>query len=158
MTLFDIRELIKMAVKDEETGIAFYKALAEETQQPEVRDGIQAIAEEEKHHRDRFKGMLDKAGDWAPVEEYAGQYEDYVNALLENRAFPKPEDAAEEARGVSSDAEGIDIAIGLEKDTLLFQQEMKGFIGQDYTEFVDDIIDEERKHLRDLTKLKSALK
>ncbi len=158
MALFDIRELIKMAVKDEETGIAFYQALAESTDQPEIKDGIQAIAAEEEHHRDRFKGMLEKAGEWEPVEEYSGQYEDYVNALLENRAFPKPEDAAEEARSVANDAEAIDIAIGLEKDTLLFQQEMRGFISPEYNDFVDEIIDEERKHVKDLTRLKSSLK
>jgi len=157
MPLFDIRELIKMAVKDEETGIAFYEALAENTQQSDVKHGVSAIAEEEKQHRDRFQRMLDDTGDWKPVEEYAGQYEDYVSALLENRAFPEPEKAAEQARSVSSDSEAIDIAIGLEKDTLLFQQEMKSFVGGEYSDFVDEIIDEERKHLRDLTSLKSSL-
>lgn len=157
MALFDLRELLEMAIKDEETGIAFYNALAEATERDEVKKGLRAIASEEEYHRSRFQHMLDESGHYEPVEEYSGQYEDYVGALLKNRAFPEPEEAAKKARSVSSDAEGIDIAIGLEKDALLFQQEMRAFITESQSEYVDEIIDEERKHLRDLTKLKQAI-
>ena len=157
MRLFEVSELINVAVKDEETGIEFYSALADATKTPEIKEAILAIAEQEKAHRDRFKDMLTQVGDYKPREEYAGQYGEYLKVLLESRAFPEPSAAAEKARGVGSDAEAIDIALGLEKDTLLFLQEMKGLVPESNADLVEEIIKEEREHVVDLTNLRTKL-
>ena len=50
MALFDVRELLKMAIKDEETGIAFYKALAEVVQRPDIQSQCIAISKQEELH------------------------------------------------------------------------------------------------------------
>ena len=157
MRLFEVSELINVAVKDEETGIEFYSALADATKTPEIKEAILAIAEQEKAHRDRFKDMLTQVGDYKPHEEYAGQYGEYLRVLLENRAFPEPPAAAQRAREASSDAEAIDIALGLEKDTLLFLQEMKGLVPESNADLVEEIIKEEREHVVDLTNLRTKL-
>ena len=157
MALFEVRELISMAVKDEETGIAFYRGLAESTNSDTVKQRCQEISEQEKQHRSRFESMLDELGDIEPVEEYPGQYERYVQNLLETRAFPEPKDAEEDARSCESDAEAIDTAMRLEKDTLLFLQEMRRFVPDTHTDYVDDVVQEERDHLSDLTELKKQI-
>jgi len=157
MALFDVRELISMAVKDEETGIAFYRGLAEATDSDLVKERCRDISEQEKQHRSRFKSLLDDLGEIEPVEEYPGQYEKYVNNLLETRAFPEPKDAEEDARSCDSDEEGINTAIRLEKDTLLFLQEMRRFIPDTHTDYVNEVVQEERDHLSELTELKEKI-
>mgnify|MGYP006292953347 CR=1 FL=1 len=157
MALFDVRELIKMAIKDEDTGISFYRGLAESTGTDQVKEHCLAISKEEEGHKKRFQAMLDDIGDVEPVEEYAGQYENYVNSLLKSRAFPEPGQAEEEARNASSDAEALDVAMRLEKDTLLFLQEMRQFVSDDHKEYVDKVVNEERKHLTDLNALKEEI-
>lgn len=157
MPLFDVQELISMAVKDEETGIAFYRGLAEGTDSETVKERARDISEQEEKHRSRFQSMLDDLGDVEPVEEYPGQYERYVNNLLETRAFPEPEDAEEDARTCESDTEAIDTAMRLEKDTLLFLQEMRQFIPDTHTDYVDEVVQEERDHLSDLAELKKEI-
>ena len=157
MALFDVRELLQMAVKDEETGIAFYKALAEATQAPHVRTQCLAISEQEEAHAQRFRKMLDEIGDYAPGEEYPGQYEGFVRALLDARAFPEPSKAAERAKVAANDAEAIDIAMRLERDTLLFLGEIKNLVPPTHGEIVDAVIQEEQAHLTDLAALKRSL-
>lgn len=157
MAVFEVSELIQTAVKDEETGIAFYNALAEKSVSSDVKKACEKIARQEEYHRDRFRAMLDEVGDYKPYEEYAGQYENYVKTLLYQKAFPKPEAAAEKARSVESDAEAIDIAMHMERDTLLFLQEMKTFLQQGENPIIEEIIEEERQHLVDLAKIKDSL-
>jgi rubrerythrin len=100
--------------------------------------------------------MLDELGRYEPVEQYPGEYEQYLWALIESRAFPEPEAAAARARAATSDAEAIEMAIRLEKDTLLFLQEMRRFLGGKHSHYVDVVIEEERDHVVDLVNLKEA--
>jgi rubrerythrin len=157
MALFAVAELLDMAVKDEETGIAFYRALAEATTSEHVKEQCLAISRQEEGHAKRFRKMVEEVGQYQSAEEYPGQYEDYVRSLLESRAFPDPGKAAQKAREAASDADALDTAMRLERDTLLFLQEMKNFVPQTHTEYVDEIIGEERGHLTDLTRLKASL-
>jgi len=157
MPLVDLSELIEMAVKDEETGIVFYKALAEVARNPAVKDGMLAIAAQEQGQLAWFQKMLDDIGQYQPVEEDPGEYEEYLWALLKSRAFPKPEDAAAKAHSAETDAAGIEMAIKLEHDTLEFLEDMRRFVGPERSTYVDVIIEEEREHLVALTRLKETV-
>ncbi len=157
MKLFEVREFIKTAIKDEETGLAFYTALAEVSENEQVSQKLKSIAQEEVGHKKRFQEMLEEIGDYHPGEHYEGEYENYVNALFEEKKFPTPDEAEKKARTAESTVEALDIAKTLEKDTILFLSEMKNFIPDDYTGYIDEIISEEQKHLLDLNKLEDSL-
>jgi rubrerythrin len=157
MPVFRASELLNIAIKDEETGIAFYRTLAEKTANSELRERLLAISKQEEMHAARFKEMLSDVGDYKPQERYAGEYEDYLNTLLEMRAFPGPEEAAAKAQMITSDAEAISISLKLEKDTLLFLSELKNFVSDAHQEYVDAVIEEEREHLKELAELQKKL-
>ena len=157
MALFDVRELIRMAVKDEETGIAFYKALAEATKAPNVESQMIAISKQEEVHRERFQKMLDELGGYQPSEQYTGQYDEYLRALLDSRAFPAQAQAAEQARAAKSDAEAVEIAMRLEKDALVFLNEVRNLVPDVEADKVNAVIQEERAHLTELTALRKTL-
>jgi len=157
MGVVNVSDLLNMAVKDEETGIAFYTALAETTSNEEVKKTLQSIAKQEEFHRERFQKMLNNVGDYRPREEYEGQYENYLDALLSSRAFPTPEAAAEKAKSLNDDEAAIEIATELERATCLFLESVKTYLDEKATPYIEDVVAEERKHLVDLTALKEKL-
>ena len=157
MSIFDPREMLKIAIMDEETGIAFYHSLASATRRPDVQSECIAIGKQEEVHAQRFRRMLDGLGGYTPQEEYTGQYEAYLNALVESRAFPNPAEAARRARAARSDAEAIDLAIRLEKDTLAFLNEIRQTLPPVHTNVVTDIVSEERQHLTELSRLRRTV-
>ena len=158
MALFDPREMLKMAIMDEETGISFYKALAAIARRPDVQSQCIAIAGQEEVHATRFKKMLDALGDYRPAgEEYAGQHEAYLQALLESRTFLDPNQAAEGARAANNDGEAVDIAMRFEKDALAFLLEVREVVPPANRRLVKAVIDEERHHLVELARLRQTL-
>ncbi|MHC4295264.1 MAG: ferritin family protein, partial [Planctomycetota bacterium] len=51
--LFEITELVKVAIEDERTGVAFYSRLAEKCER--LKETFERLAEEEKIHLKRFE-------------------------------------------------------------------------------------------------------
>jgi rubrerythrin len=157
MSIFDTREVLRIAVMDEETGIAFYHSLASATRRPDVQSECIAIGQQEEMHAQQFRKMLNDLGAYTPQEEYTGQYEAFLSALVESRAFPSPAEAARRAGAARSDAEAIDLAIRLEKDTFIFLCEIKPTLPPVHTGVVEAVINEERQHLTDLSRLRRTV-
>jgi len=157
MSLIQVSDLLNMAIKDEETGIAFYSVLSQNTRNERVKIAFLDIAQQEQMHRDRFQEMLKSVGDFKPREEYAGQYEDYLDALLTDRAFPTPEAAAEKARVLNDDKAAVQMAIQMEKATCLFLESVKTYLDEKATPYIQEVVSEERQHLVDLMALKDTL-
>jgi rubrerythrin len=155
MPLFNIAELLQMAVKDELTGQAFYEALAQATGDADVREKCLAFAAQEAGHAVRFANMATEVEPGKQrTEGYSGQYGDYIGALLGSRAFPTPEAAAEKASSVGDDAAAVAIALGMEKDTLLFFLEMRDLVSEPDRKYMDAIIEEERMHVAQLSAMR----
>lgn len=157
MKVFSTEEFVKMAIKDEETGIAFYTALAETTQNEVLKQNYYRLADQEKHHAENFKKMLDNVEPGHVFEQRPGQYEDFVDAMLETRAFSTPEKAAEEAKKLSAQ-DAVQTALKMEKDTLIFYLDMKDYIPDKHKSYIEEIITEERGHIRDLAALREQIK
>jgi rubrerythrin len=151
MALFSMKQLLEMAVRDEETGVAFYTGLAERAGDASLRVLYSTLAAQEEHHAARFREMAAAVGEEAiPREQYPGQRESYLGALLGSRAFPTPAEAAAQAH-VLGDAESLRVALEMEKDTLLFFLEMRGAVSAKQAEYLDAIVDEERGHVTQLS-------
>ncbi|MGO8704327.1 MAG: ferritin family protein [Candidatus Brocadiia bacterium] len=157
MSIFDAREMLRIAVMDEETGVAFYHSLASATRRPDVQSECIAIGKQEEMHAQRFRRMLDDLGAYTPQEEYAGQYQAFLNALVESRVFPSPAEAGRRAAAARSDVEAIDLAIRLEKDTFIFFLQIKPTLPPVHTAVVEAVINEERQHLTDLARLRRTV-
>jgi len=155
MTVLRMTQFIDMAIKDEVSGEAFYKAFAEITKNAELKAEYEKIADQEHHHMESFAKMKEAVTEATIPEEYAGQYEAYLNSFLTTRAFPDAAAAAEGAKKVGGDAAAIDFAIHMEKDTLLMYHEVRDFIPASHQDFVKQIMDEERQHIATLTNLKA---
>jgi len=151
--LFSGREMLEVALVIEKTGETFYTTLAQKAQQPLSRAAYDFLAVQERHHFQAFKKMLDSLGEPPAPEAYAGEHAAYVQSLARDRVFPDDQVAREMATK-ATDLEAINIALGAERDSLLFYWEMRGLVRQVDQAVVDRVMDEERSHVQRLTELK----
>ena len=157
MTVLKMPEFIAMAVRDEETGEAFYAELAKTAPADEMRSAFAKMAAQEHAHAERFRKMQTELGAYKPTERHEGEYEGYFHSLLEMRAFSSPAAAAEKARTLSNPRQAVEIALRMEKDTLLFYLELLEFLPGEQGRYVHEIIGEEQMHVNQLTALSHKL-
>ena len=113
------------------------------------------LADEEVRHRKTFEGLLNRIGDYVPAQNYPGEYEFYLKALAGENIFTKDDAMDILNKKISSDIQAIELAIGFEKDSIIFFNEMKNFSPQDGHEIIQKIIQEEKGHLSKLIELKN---
>ncbi len=155
--MFDVAELVRVAVEDERSGVAFYGALAGRAGRAELKKVFAELCEEEKRHQKRFEEMLAGLGDHKPPERYGGEYAGYLHALTTDRAFPDEAAALEAAAACGDDAAAVDLASRFERDTLILMQEMRKLVPARHQQVVDELADEERSHLVKLSEARKAL-
>lgn len=155
--MFDVAELVQVAVDDEKSGVVFYEALAEKARNPGLKQTFKSLADQERHHQRRFEEMLKDIGGYKSPDTYADEYLSYVHTLTTDRAFPDEATAVRKARNCADDDAGIALALGFERDTLVLMNEMRGMVGDKDRAVVDELIREEQQHVVDLTAARASL-
>ena len=155
--IFSGSELLEVAVGIEENGAAFYQTLAEKTENKSARTIYEHLAAEEVKHQNAFQTMLEAVGNYQPPEGYAEEYQLYLKSLVDSSVFSDVAHAQQVAARVSSQAEALDIGIRAEKDSILFYTEMKNLVKSADHQIILNIIDQERDHLNQLSRLKQAI-
>jgi len=155
--LFSGGELINIAIGIERNGLAFYKSLLKGEKDVMARGAYKYLADMEQQHLKTFQGMLNAVGEYGHPEIYTEEYDLYLKALIDSAVFTDDQAAREMAENVRSSAEAIQIALGAEKDSILFYYEMRNLVRERDQETVDKIIEEEKSHMRQLSDLKKGL-
>jgi len=155
---FSGSELLEVAIGIERNGMAFYQALADKTGNRDVKDIYNYLAGEEKKHLDTFQGMSDSLGQAKPPETYTEEYMLYLKSLIDNVVFSNVTEAQQKAAKVFNEIEAVDIGIQAEKDSILFYTEFQNLVREMDRKVILNILDEEKKHLRQLSELKRGLK
>ena len=151
-------EILEMAVQIERNGMAFYQGLAESAQDDKMKNLMEHLAEEEKKHMatfHKFSGVLDKEQLKTLYElQYAEEGSLYLKALADTKIFADSNEAAQWAKEAQSPVEALLTAVTLEKDSILFYQEMRNFVRKEDRALIDKIMNEEKKHIQTLAKMK----
>jgi rubrerythrin len=155
---FSGSELLEIAIGIERNGMAFYQAVADKTGKRDVKDIYNYLAGEEKKHLDIFQGMSDTLGQAKPPETYTEEYMLYLKSLVDSTVFSNVTEAQQKAGKVSDEIEALDTGILAEKDSILFYIELHNLVRERDRKVVLNIVDEEKKHLRQLSELKRKLK
>jgi len=154
---FSGSELINIAIGIEGRGIVFYDVMAKSTQNQAAREVFNYLADMERDHIETFKIMLESADKFQVSADESGQYTAYLRALVDSAVFSDDLVTSEMAAQAESDAAALELAIQAEKDSILFYYEMKEVMPQRAQATVDNIIAEEKAHLRQLSELKVKL-
>ena len=156
MSLLGVDELLKYAVRIEETGEEFYREWAGKAENEEQKKFFTHLADEEIKHKKTFEALLGKVGKTEPDVKTFDEYAAYLRTFAEEVLFNEKKQA-KEMEGVVDMATATDFAMKQELDSLLFYTDLKAFVPADQEDAVEKIKAEERKHYVDLAKFKASL-
>jgi len=100
--------------------------------------------------------MLSEA-DKYQFSETAGEYAVYLQTLVDTAVFSDELIAGKMASWTGNEISTLELAIGAEKDSILFYYEMREIMPRRAQPTVNRIISEEKSHLRQLSELKKKL-
>ncbi|HEX04528.1 MAG TPA: Rubrerythrin [Bacteroidetes bacterium] len=158
---FNTDEILEIAVKIEENGVAFYHKAAELAEDPTVKKLFSDLSAWEKTHVRQFSELHEKYYSMKEDTELFNPDSEatrYLKAIADGKIFVI-DDMDNEINSVSDDAVAVmKIAIQREKDTILFYSAILDGL---YDTFPKDdlktIIDEEYSHVRYLSEKLAAL-
>ncbi|MGD1995735.1 MAG: ferritin family protein [Anaerolineae bacterium] len=147
MAILTAAEVLNMALSAEQSGQSFYEAAAEKMEDQLVKDLLRELADWEQQHYQVFREMSDRVGSLPPLSESQwGEYDQYMQAALSNALFRGPDKALAVAEELEDEEEALRMALGFEKDTLLFYYDLREMLPAKERETVDKIIREEKSH------------
>ncbi len=153
---FSVREVVEMAINTERSGQAFYQTASKLAKEKNLKKLLQYLAEEEGKHLKAFQGFYDTLEEGPETTPYNWEEAKlYLKALVDSRFFTGSDKAIQMAKEAKSEIEAVNSAINFEKDTLLFFYEMLEVIKSHDRDLVKKIIEEEKKHIRRLSTMKS---
>ena len=155
--IFAASEVVEIGIEIEKNGRDFYNASTKQAKNAKVKEIFQHLAEEEEKHIVVFEKILNSIEKYTLPESYSPEYFAYLNALAAQSVFTQAQKGKEIAKGVKSDKEAIDIGIGAEKDSLVFYAGIKKVVPQYQQKIVDEVINQEEGHLKQLLDLKAKI-
>ena len=156
MGVFAAAEAFEIAMQIEKNGEVFYNAVAARMADPSVKKLFQELAAQEQRHYEVFQkmaGTVGGAASPAAPDAECDEYQVYLQATLDNALFAGPDKALALAEQARDRQAALRVAIGFEKDTLLFFYDLRDMVSEAEQKAVNGIIQEEKLHLRRLAKL-----
>jgi len=144
-------EVLSVGLRIEENGRDFYAACARIVKDSAVRETFAFLTTQEQQHIAHFRAIMRSGGSYKPPIEVAEEEAAFARALADGSIFTPsftPEMAAAQAEDESA---ALHMAIGVEKDSIIFYSHMEGFVPPTEQEAVRELRRQEEMHLRLLT-------
>ncbi len=148
---FSVDEIFEMAEQMERNGELFYRKGVEETADPELKSTFEELADMEKDH---VKTFTDMRAALTGGRDYSYEFDPddltgmYLRDIVENRVFDVKNGPATKMTGYETPRDILNLAIDMEKDTIVFYVGMKSCMPDDKSrEKVDELIKQEIGHI-----------
>ena len=156
METYSISEVVEQALQTEQLGYQFYCAMSDRFRDnADLKKLFDTLSEKELHHKavfERLKGaVLKPEGEPEGWEEVSL----YMRAIVESEFFLGKHKALPSMENIKTIAGAVQFAIGFEKETVLYFLGVRDVI--DEKALINEIIEEERSHIRWLSAFKSNL-
>jgi rubrerythrin len=155
---FNADEIFEMAEQIERNGAKFYRRAAEQIETPDSRKLLLELADMEDEHEKTFIKMraeMLKQGQIATVDpafDPDGEVGLYLQAMADGHIFDTRKDLAESLTGQETTEDILIMAIGREKDSVVFYTGMKDMVSEKLgKDKINGIIREEMGHVTSLS-------
>lgn len=160
--VFNADEVFEMAIRIENNGATFYRRAAGLQSDIKNQKFLESLANMEDRHQKIFTDMrtaLTEKDKGPKVFDPYDEVSQYLAAMADTMGGEGSPSVADTLTGNESLEEILNIAVGLEKDSILFYLGIKDFIpAQSGQDRIDEIIKEERRHVVQLSNLLEKLK
>ena len=154
--LFSVRDIAEAAVEKEKRRRAFYAKVCELSTDQSMKDLFQFLTDEEDKHVATFTRLRDSLPQETRAEEYDEEMDAYMDSVIDDRLYSKI-DSAEFVEKAISSRTVFQLAIGFEKDAILYFREFLPFLTDADTETVRGLIEEEKGHIRRLAEVQKQM-
>ncbi len=146
--MFTIHDIIALAVRLEENGQRVYQKAAKAADDPEIRELLELLADEENSHARWFSDLKETLGRDDDHHILGEMSRSLSDDFFADQVFSLKDVDLSTIRTIE---ELIETAIGFEKDSILFYKMLAPFISEEKTsETLDRIIHEENTHIEKL--------
>ncbi|MFN2292160.1 MAG: ferritin-like domain-containing protein [Anaerolineae bacterium] len=156
MALMTGDEILEIATRLEEDGAAFYDSAAASAKTVGVKALFEELATQERYHRRAFQTMMGGEIALGFTPEQYEEFTAYTDALLRKEFFDHTGTALDHAAQAGDEQSALEAALGFEKETLLFYHELKEMVSGADRETVERIIEEEKQHIKRLSRMRAA--
>jgi rubrerythrin len=147
-------DITELAMELEKNGEAFYRAVAEKVDSPEVRALFEDLAEQEVAHYKVFQKLARSIREQPfMTDEEWDMYQDYLDATVQSAFFEGADKALAAADEVEGQEQALRMAIGFEKETMLFFHDLYDRVPENGKGTVEKVIAEERRHVQRLARM-----
>ena len=147
--MFTTREIIDMAIQIEKNGENYYREALKRTTDPSLESLLLFLADQEYEHAQWFEGLKKRVKESDPGGDVAEIDGAMLQSLVGNQRFSLND---VDVSNLDSVKGLLEVAIELEKDTILFYQMLQTFIDDPATlEDLNEIIAEENRHIEMLS-------
>ena len=147
-----------MAIKIEEIGLEFYKIAGRNSKSPEMKELFDYLAREEIKHKKIFESLKETAVESAqgvPIDW--DEVDLYIQAMVEDSMFIGDDKGIASSVFATDEKEAVSHALQFEKETLLYFYQISELVKPGDRPAVHKIIEEEKKHIRRLIKIKKKI-
>jgi rubrerythrin len=158
---FNADEVFEIAEEIERNGAKFYRKAAQNATNSRTRDLLLDLANREGEHEKTFADIRatlpDKERGWE-LYDPEGQTAMYLRAMAQGQVFDVQADPSGQLTGKETQEEILKMAIGLEKDSVVFYLRMQWIVPEKLgKDKILNIIKEETNHLTMLNTELAAL-
>ncbi|MDD5427778.1 MAG: ferritin family protein [Candidatus Omnitrophica bacterium] len=150
--VFNAAEVIDMGIEKERKRRDFYGYAAENFKEKDLKTLFAQLRDWEDTHIKKFSEIRSSLKESEATETYKGELASYMNATVDDLIYKKVS-AEWFLKNVRRPAIAIQYGIGFEKDAILFFNELLKYMNPYHKEKVQELIDEEKKHLVYLSEL-----
>jgi len=154
MNNYSVREVVEQAVQTEKLGYEFYQRMTQKFENDsKLKELFDSLATKEKHHEKVFSDLLAKVKDQDidNPEEFSA----YLRSIVESEFFLGKNKSLPSLEHLTTVTDAVKFAIGFERETLLYFYSLKEIVKE--KEIVNEIIEEEKSHVRWLTEFQKKL-
>lgn len=155
--LFKGSEVVRVGVQIEKNGRDFYDVLYNRSDNKDAKEVFLYLKGEEQKHISVFENILSKLDESQQTESYKGEYFDYMSDLTSKYIFTQEDKGKEVAEKANSDKEAIDLGIDFEEKSIVFYTGMKKVVPEFGYKTIDQLIEQEQIHLKQLTELRKKI-
>ena len=158
MPIFAAADVVEMALELEKSGEVFYRAVAKKVTSAQIQALFEDLADQEVQHYAAFQKLSKTVWDKPlMLPDEWNQYLMYLQATIQSVFFEGKDKALALAEQVTDEKEALRMAMGFEKETLLFFYDLRDMVSEGDTTILMRIVNEERSHLRRLADMLQSL-
>lgn len=149
--MFSLEDIFNVMIELESLGNVHYNKMSELTQNAKLKVLFEQLAKAELAHKELYQKFKVDMINFSH-EKVNDEYQEYMDALLSQTVR-----FLNQSRDIKDFEKGFDVSVQLEKDTILFLNEIRSIVDAGFYEVIDKVIVQEQSHLKALYKFKEEI-